>query len=477
MIPITTIKEQFKKVIQYSQGIQNPQVDELFDRWLEAKRDIIETWGGECIVEVPHTVSFELSEQEKRHRLNEFIDAVDNMYGNNELVQFLDWLTIDEVFKNHLEREYWLNSSNKISKGTKIIKAFKHFETDEKVLRDIQDRLSMIIQEDKVSGTLCFSVHPLDFLSSSENTYHWRSCHALDGEYRSGNLSYMMDKSTIICYLRKQGEIEKLPNFPEEVRWNSKKWRMLLFLSDDWNAMFAGRQYPFFSPTALDIVQMNLLSLLGKNTRFWSPWYNDVMEEFPRKNSQDCNYSDVYLRDRVVMLSGKLYKMQDLVHDCSHPLHFNDLLNSSYYIPYYSWNRQKSSNLIFNIGGEIPCPCCNGKNRLVHSDSMMCDPCELTFGEGENEYFAYCGCCECRCTRDDMYYISGLDDLVCPTCFERETRACDCCRRSWYSTDIVYHSEKKQYLCPECYMRTTTGASLNDISLDLYIPWDDDLPF
>ena len=28
-----------------------------------------------------------------------------------------------------------------------------------------------------------------DYLSLSENAFNWRSCHALDGEYRAGNLS------------------------------------------------------------------------------------------------------------------------------------------------------------------------------------------------------------------------------------------------------------------------------------------------
>ena len=85
----------------------------------------------------------------------------------------------------------------------------------------------MILQEDKIEGTLCFSVHPLDFLSSSENTYNWRSCHSLDGEFCAGNLSYMADSATMICYLKSDKE-EILPRFPEDIPWNNKKWRVFL---------------------------------------------------------------------------------------------------------------------------------------------------------------------------------------------------------------------------------------------------------
>lgn len=475
MTPITTIKKDFKKVIRYSQGIEDPQVDALFYKWLEAKRDIIEAWGGKYIVETSTSVTFELSDKEKQNRVNEFINAVDDMYHNNELVEFLDWLTHNEVFKNHLERDYHYGSDKKITKGTKVVKALKHFESNERALRNIQDQLSMIIQEDKITGTLCFSVHPLDFLSSSENTYHWRSCHALDGDYRSGNLSYMMDKSTIICYLRKADELKRLPNFPEDVLWNSKKWRMLLYLSDDWNAMFAGRQYPFFSPNALDLVQMFLLRSLGKNSTYWSPWYNDYIDTFPRKKT--INLSDSNLHDRIICMGGRLYGMKELVKDCKNPLHFNDLLKSSCYIPYYSWNRYKADNLKFHIGESVPCLHCNGGDNLSYTSSMMCNPCEITFGEGEDDYFAYCGCCERRAYRDDMYYVRGLDDLVCPDCFNREVKECDCCGEYWYTSDIEYNHTRNQYMCPGCRAYFERNPNADSITTSCAIDWDEDLPF
>lgn len=126
----------------------------------------------------------------------------------------------------------------------KIIRAFKYFCEDKEILNEIQSIASMMIQNDKVSGILCMSVHPLDFLSVSENAHNWRSCHALDGEYRAGNLNYMADNSTVICYLKSTHKAQ-LPNFPEDVKWNSKKWRMLLFFDNYYDTMMAGRQYPF----------------------------------------------------------------------------------------------------------------------------------------------------------------------------------------------------------------------------------------
>lgn len=67
------------------------------------------------------------------------------------------------------------------------------------------------------------------FLTSSVNTYNWRSCHALDGEYRAGNLSYMADNVTFMCYIKGEAKLQ-YPFLPHGISWNSKKWRMLVHM-------------------------------------------------------------------------------------------------------------------------------------------------------------------------------------------------------------------------------------------------------
>lgn len=214
---IKQIQEQFNEVIAYSQtGITAPKTDDLFQRWLEAKRDIIEAFGGKLIVEYPETVTFTLTEAEKQQRVEDFCQMVARM-SSTDLVNFIK--TNSEGFFNNQVMFQFNSDALKIPKGMKLVKAFKFFESDPDVLSKIQSAASMLIQENCVSGRLCLSVHPLDYLSASENNHNWRSCHALDGDYRSGNLSYMVDSSTIMCYIKtKDNEI--LPNFPDTVPWN-----------------------------------------------------------------------------------------------------------------------------------------------------------------------------------------------------------------------------------------------------------------
>lgn len=456
---IQKIKKDFNEVISYSQGIPNPHTEKLFDLWYEAKRHIIDTWGGKLIIESEQETSFYLSAEERRKRLSEFINSVDEIYGNDELATFLEDVEKD-FFSNHLSTDYCCINGVKISKGTKVVKAFKYFESNEKALQDLQTQASMIIQEDKVSGYLCLSVHPLDYLSASENTYHWRSCHALDGDYRAGNLSYMLDRSTIICYLKTGDKLHKLPNFPDTVPWNSKKWRMFLFLEDEVEALMAGRQYPFFSPTALNQV----MSLFCKNWYpemdfhyRWSGWMSDYIIDFPRSldnnnNGYVRNYDSMLKEGRHIALDGVIYSMKSLITDAPGSRHFNDLLYSTCYIPMYCYQYiagLQERKLHFSIGAAVPCLHC-GECDIDTDNAMHCLECGIDLTEKDDERYIYCGCCQRRTPRNLSYWNNSIDELLCEDCHNLHASACDNCGDSWYSDDMLYSYDKNQYLCPCC---------------------------
>ena len=383
---LNEIKSNIKEVISYSQGIENPKVDELIDNWYQAKKDIIALFGGELVYTFPEKVVFHLDEKEKRIRLSEFIDSIAVHWDNDELADFIATFQ-DNFFENLTLADYVVPSSGKvITKGSKIIKAFKFFEEDKVVLDDLQTQASMLIQDDKVEGYLSFSVHPLDYLSSSENSYNWRSCHSLDGEYRAGNLSYMLDGSTIVAYLSSK-EKTILPNFPDSVPWNSKKWRVLFFLSDDWNMLFAGRQYPFASKQGINIA-LNYFSKLFDLT------YYKCWEDY-RIGSVNLNANPLSLISDYVPVGRKLIALNQLIIDAKtkgngEALHYNDLLYSTVYKPIYAYSFEKnhcfspptggtSNETKFFIGGVPKCLRC-GKEEIVHSGTMQCQECLDIYG-------------------------------------------------------------------------------------------------
>ncbi len=449
---IQDIKPDFDRVISYSQNIANPKTQVLLESWYAAKKDIIKAMGNKLIVESGEPITLYLSEEARESRLNEFIDIVEYNYNNEALASFLEYCRKD-FFTNHLSEDY-ARYGIRIPKGTKIVRAFKYFEDHESVLQELQTRASMIIQENSVTGTFCISVHPLDFLSASENTHKWRSCHALDGEYRSGNLSYMCDKSTIMCYLKSDSELHKLPSFPEDVKWNSKKWRMWLFLEDNREALFAGRQYPFFSESGLTLAKEFYINYCGAKSHHWSKWYDDFIIDFPRKENSASRRDRNLYNGRNVMLRGRVYGMVDLVQDVKNPLHFNDLIYSTCYVPYYCWNYYPSDDskpLHFSIGSSVACLEC-GKAPICEGDggSMKCWDCEMEVATKENRNFVHCVCCDRRMVRINSYYGENVNGWLCEECLQNETSECDNCGEVWYNVDIVYDREKKKHLCPCC---------------------------
>lgn len=445
------IKDQFKDVIKYSQGIYNPNVDELFSRWEKAKSKFIERFGG-LIFEWPEQIEFNLDENERIKYVIEFADCINSTFNNHELAEFID-NNSNSFFDNVVS----YSNQKEIPKGMKLIKAFKYFETNEFTLHHIQDMASHLIQQNKIKGTLCFSVHPLDFLSSSCNTYNWRSCHSLDGEFRSGNLSYMVDTTTFMVYLKGENE-QILPFFPPSVPWNSKKWRMLIHADEKDEIMFAGRQYPFSSKSGIDIV-LNI--------------YNNLMEN-PKNGQYSSKYhfwSNDYIKDasgeqlkyRYFKYDSELIPLEKFVQPNIGSLNYNDILNSTCYLsPYYAilnpFMRHSSDELlkrVLKVGDYVSCLHC-GMNEIELSETMRCPDCEIMYGTAINDTYTCCDCCGCRMYVDDGLYVE--DDLLCDSCCSEYVSLCSHCGEPTYNKELIYIKPKEEdeyeqavFVCPYCY--------------------------
>ena len=449
------VQTQVEKVLKFSQDLMfTPEIDKLMQKWFQAKSDIIECFDGNLIYEAG-PMTFTLGKEERYDKISEFMGRCERVYNNPDLSWFL-YMNRDSFFDNVVEHSYIMPQGDIIPEGMKLLKAFKYFENDESTLKALQTEASMLIQENKIEGILCFSVHPLDFLSSSENTYNWRSCHALDGEYRSGNLSYMCDKSTIVCYLRGKEKETFIPRFPDDVKWNSKKWRMLLFLSESWQAIFAGRQYPFTSESGLEAITPHLRNALKQDPLEWSKWHNDILMSYEYKNK--LNSENIDYTNKTVVLGHKYYDMDDLIQDGKGSRHFNDLLKSSCYTPFYQWRKMsrtpKNSRYPsgygehFTIGASAPCICC-GQANIASTDRMFCDSCYLDIVDDEEDT-AICDCCGARWYTEDMSMTTD-GSWVCDICRLNECIYCNRCGQLVFTNDSKYDKVTGHYYCEDCY--------------------------
>lgn len=441
------IKEQVKEVIKYSQElpVENLNIDKLFDDWLYGKQVFIDAWEGELIKDLGE-VTVEFTETQKHQALANLIEQIDYLYCNtycdedyNECENLFRFIhdNEDAFFNNYLDKEYILGNI-KIPKGSKVVRSFKYFCENKELLERLQILASRVIQEKKVTGHLCMSVHPLDYLSLSENVHNWRSCHALDGEYRAGNLNYMADTSTVICYLRADSE-HKLPDFPESVPWNSKKWRVLMFIDTYYTMIMAGRQYPFDANNLLLPIKKEFEDVFDAK---FSGWINEYVDTIKVKSAFDDNeFNDnneymVNLKRRYVPWGDRLIEYKKIVMDGDNTYQFNDLLLSSFYKnPYYCFRLCKNhftGNYLNRpvgtgsswlpkivVGKSVDCPVCG--DPLSVSELLICPHCAINFNLDDNdEIFGTCPICGERFVIEEGEYVevNGVNTYCCPACIE-----------------------------------------------------------
>lgn len=408
--------------------------------WYENKDRFRSWFGDELIYNYGH-VEFHIDKDKRDKLVTQFLEQAGHILTYDEYESFADFVIINSktFFDNIVSKPM-----RDATEGMRLSKAFKFFISDKETLTTVQQLASSYIQLDKIKGDLCLSVHPLDYLSLSENTYNWRSCHALDGDYRAGNISYMCDRSTIVCYI-KGDEEKELPHFPPEIKWNSKKWRMLIFFDEDFDYCFLGRQYPYDLSEAIGTIYNNVLPL------GYRPFTQYRVGEIP-------DIDVTFAHDQIVLYTNDGYKffpINEVIEDCYNPLHYNDLLYSSYYKPYYTsrirYDAYKTKPPKIKVGHNIKCLCCGQDSIECGEGLMTCTKCTLDNELGLPDGFVYCSCCGDAVDSIDAFTLYN-GDVICENCLSTgDFVACANCGEIFPIDELTYDEKRCEYYCENCY--------------------------
>ena len=435
------IQQQFEEVIRYSQDkdlvkpLPNLELNDLFTKWYKNKSNLRHFLpffdDNKYIYEHPIPVSFGLDENARMERLTRFIN------GLWDYPYLQDFLKINKpnFFENRVTEDYKAPRGT-ARRGMKIIKAFKlFFENGDEELKRLQSEASVIMNEDKIEGTFCISIHPLDYISISDNDHKWHSCHSMDSDYRAGNLSYMIDKHTVICYI-KTGEDRKINNFPKTVPWNSKCWRVLLYFDRECNFVMASRQYPIQSQETLDFFQTAFKSL--RDDYSFGPWHK---EQISSVNVDGYEYK---FSESMIPVGRHMAPIRKIYKPKVNSLQYNDILiNVEYnkevryaYLTSKSiWSTNsgiiydKETNLgisgylftnkelpLIEPGEEVNCLAC-GMDVISTSETVLCDHCTMKYYNLDYldaEYFPCCDCCGERFINYEGRWYDG--QILCPEC-------------------------------------------------------------
>lgn len=102
---------------------------------------------------------------------------------------------------------------------------------------------SQVLNQKQIKGNLCLSIHPLDYITMSDNTCGWTSCMSWmeeAGDYRLGTIEMMNSPCVIIAYVE-----SKETMWTPGGDWNSKRWRQLYVVTKE--VILGNRQYPYNS--------------------------------------------------------------------------------------------------------------------------------------------------------------------------------------------------------------------------------------
>ena len=421
---IDELTSQVKDILVYSQGYYAEDlvhVDKLLKEWEINKQRFIKAFGG-LIYESPIKCMITADKSTKTNELYEFCDEIEDSFLLSEpnaatLSDFIWWAGVD-FYDNTVPRDFTFTNEEtglevRIPAGSKLIKSFKHFIRDKENLITIQNRASQLIQaSEPITGTLCFSVHPLDFLSMSDNTYNWSTCHSLaDGDFRMGNLSYMIDHSTFICYIRGEDGVI-LPVFPENIPWNSKRWRVLIHCNSDNNMFFMGRHYPFYQEYLNNIIRTNIEKLFP-NIKCLTSWGHEKLIYQEDETAFSEGYYDFF--DKATM-------KHELANIVPHSLNYNDILHSSVSLTsmcYDIGNFDGDFDAV-DIGAEVFCLHC-GEHYITSPSALFCEECFNKLYPANLYEHVFCSECGKAIENHEKEFVkeNRIRKILCRTCYRK----------------------------------------------------------
>lgn len=308
-----------------------------------------------------------------------------------------------------------------IEEDSKYSKSMKFFIKEKEMLRRIQDLYSTYTQKlttNKKMMNVYLSIHPLDYLTVSENKYGWRSCHALsDGDYRGGNFNYMVDKTTLVAYIMEDKD-ENLFNdtyWPMgDVQWNSKIWRCLVHLNE--KGIIINTQYPYKSDVFLNQLEV-VLDKITDNTFTKKEDFNKPKRVTWNNIDNPMFYSDLDNNNRGAYIKElkdeEVYRLSNGILGYS----IIDIGEDAYCF--------ECGSGIATEGYDCTCQCCRG------SKESQCDNC--------GNYW----------DTDDMYYLNS--ENICPDCRDQYYFECPDCGELFHNDYAHYNSLFGVNLCDRCH--------------------------
>ena len=304
---------------------------------------------------------------------------------------------------------------------SKLVRAFPE-QLDAELFEEFRIKHSQVLNQRRFSGVMGISIHPLDYMTMSDNDYNWDSCMSWQkpGEYRMGTVEMMNSECVVVGYLR--GDKDMTCGY-NNFNWNNKRWRQLFIVNP---ALIAGiKGYPYCD-TLLEKEIFNMLFTLDDaNT-----WEHDII-----KVDFDTDDSTKH-KGKKIQFWFQFAKMYDDFY-LEHSMAFGAAIDD-YLIKRYDCENKPYYSLEVSVSGHTECMTCGrdltGELDEVCADDLMC---------GECSGMVHCPHCGEHYPEYEMHTLADGEEM-CSSCFEYYAKACDCCGQFYYKENIyriyAYHN-------------------------------------
>lgn len=323
-------------------------------------------------------------------------------------------------------------------KVSRVLQKIAHaYGCPEKVIEDFRIGHSMVLNDKSLVGDLCLSIHPLDFMTMSDNDCDWDSCMAWStykGEYRQGTVEMMNSPYIVMAYLANPTPMTLETGF----EWSNKQWRQLMVVTDE--ILMGIKSYPYNNDQITEAALTWLKELSGKN------FAKSSCAIIPFRS---YTYPQI---DKNIRIEFEMHHMYSDITSNGHMGFINlDLSNSN------------QDTLYYCLSGETECLAC-GEDCSGYYD-----------GDFSTEFIACADCLDvvkCWDCGDWMYKNNAVlidDNYYCECCAENYIQTCPWCGDRIDSRDqlveldvILGKSHYYRTMCRNCFEDITDNFDEED---------------
>ena len=425
------IENYIKAYAQHSTSEKMAPLQDILKPWDEAKSGYLSTIFKDNLI-ITKPIQFQEGETElldkvedmlyADYRCDQFMDEIKNIYRRYRDLEWNNpdkkiWYAISHLFSTIVLAQNKVDYTGtipikdinyKIQEGAKPMRIITKIANaygiglipDENGVSDLEyfRRVhSQVLNNKMLYGDLCLSIHPLDYMTMSDNDCGWESCMSWenDGEYKQGTVEMMNSPCVVVGYLTSSSSYKFGCDINDE--WNSKKWRCLFIVDKDFIINIKG--YPYENSNLVKASIIELAKLAG-----WG-------EIEPLKYEYYEKYTEYRYKKMPCSIGGRAVAIDF----CTQAM-YNDFGNG-HYIALNPYETKDIIEFHYNDSGVSECVWCGNTDEdqigmNYNTGALCCSNCDETY---------YCDCCDDALHGSDSYYTTAEGCKVCEYCWEERT--------------------------------------------------------